>query len=109
MVNLARDRARRAAADRRTGLDDVAEVTADPQPGPEDVVARRETARTWRARLDRLPPRYGRAVALRHVSGLSYPELAEALGRPVRTVKSDVHRGLALLRRALDEVDEVKA
>jgi RNA polymerase sigma factor (sigma-70 family) len=109
VVNLARNRARRERPTGGSGLDDVAEVTADPQPGPEDVVARRETARTWRARLDRLPPRYGRAVALRHVSGLSYPELAEALGRPVNTVKSDVHRGLALLRRALDEADEVKA
>jgi len=41
-------------------------------------------------------------VALRHVDGLSYPELAEALGRPAGTVKSDVHRGVALLRAAYD-------
>jgi DNA-directed RNA polymerase specialized sigma24 family protein len=40
------------------------------------------------------------------VSGLSYPELAEALGRPVGTVKSDVHRGVRLLRRALETEDE---
>jgi RNA polymerase sigma-70 factor (ECF subfamily) len=109
VVNLARNRARRGRPPGEAGLDDVVEATADPRPGPEDVVARRETARAWSARLDRLPPRYGRAVALRHVSGLSYPELAEALGRPINTVKSDVHRGLAMLRRALDEADEVKA
>jgi len=28
--------------------------------------------------------------------------LAEALGRPVNTVKSDVHRGLAALRQMLE-------
>jgi DNA-directed RNA polymerase specialized sigma24 family protein len=37
---------------------------------------------------------------MRHVDGLSYPELADALGRPLGTVKSDVHRGVALLRAA---------
>jgi RNA polymerase sigma factor (sigma-70 family) len=107
VINLARNRTRRAPPPGGTGLDAVAGVVRDPQPGPEDLVASREAARTWRERLDGLPPRYGRAVALRHVSGLSYPEMAEALGRPINTVKSDVHRGLALLRRALEESDEV--
>ena len=54
-----------------------------------------------------LPPRYRRAVELRHVSGLSYPELAEALERPLGTVKSDVHRGVQLLRAAYEhEMDD---
>ncbi len=51
--------------------------------------------------LDEAVERYRRAVELRHVSGLSYPELAEALDRPLGTVKSDVHRGVRLLREAL--------
>ena len=62
---------------------------------------RRESAQAWRARLEALPTRYRRAVELRHVSGLSYPELAEALERPLGTVKSDVHRGVRLLREAM--------
>jgi RNA polymerase sigma factor (sigma-70 family) len=107
VINLARNRARRAPPPGGSALEVVAGIAQDPQPGPEDLVTRREAARAWRDRLDRLPARYARAVALRHVSGLSYPELAEALGRPVNTVKSDVHRGLALLRRALEETDEV--
>jgi DNA-directed RNA polymerase specialized sigma24 family protein len=41
-------------------------------------------------------------VALRHVEGLSYEELAGTLDRPVGSVKSDVHRGIALLRAAYD-------
>jgi len=41
------------------------------------------------------------------VSGLSYPELALALDRPLGTVKSDVHRGVRLLREAvMDEMSD---
>jgi DNA-directed RNA polymerase specialized sigma24 family protein len=36
------------------------------------------------------------------VQGLSYPEIAAALGQPAGTVKSNVHRGVAYLRAALD-------
>jgi RNA polymerase sigma factor (sigma-70 family) len=98
--NLGRNRARRktpASAD----LEVVAEVSADDAAGPERTAERHEAARLWRTRLDALPGRYRRAVELRHVSGLSYPELAEALDRPLGTVKSDVHRGVRLLRKAL--------
>jgi len=57
--------------------------------------------------LNQLPDRYRVAVALRHVEGLSYAELAEVLGRPVGTVKAQVHRGLDLLRTALQgEADQ---
>ena len=45
------------------------------------------------------------AVELRHVHGLSYPEVAEALGRPLNTVKSDVHRGVLALRGTLGELE----
>jgi RNA polymerase sigma-70 factor (ECF subfamily) len=99
--NLARDRARRRPA-AGTTLDERAAQLPEPADGPEAVAARREEARLWRRRLDALPARYRQAVALRHVDGLPYPELAVALGRPVGTVKSDVHRGVRLLREALE-------
>ena len=56
----------------------------------------------WARLLAGLPDRYRLAVALRHVDGLSYAEIAETLGRPLGSVKSDVHRGTALLRAAYD-------
>jgi len=52
--------------------------------------------------IKELPERYASAVVLRHVQGLSYVEAAEALGQPVGTTKSDVHRGLRMLRAALE-------
>ena len=63
----------------------------------------------WARLLTQLPERYRLAVALRHVEGLSYEELAETLKRPVGTVKSDVHRGVALLRAAYDAEQRVTA
>jgi len=101
VVNLARNRARRSAP-ASSDLGGLADSTADGVPGPEQVATQRETDRAWQTRLGQLPERYRQAVELRHVSGLSYPELAVALKRPVGTVKSDVHRGIGLLRAALE-------
>lgn len=115
VLNLGRNRARALRrAPHHASLEAGAEGRAghglaDPADGPEDLVARRESAHEWRARLEALPARYRRAVELRHAEGLSYLEMAEALDRPVGTVKSDVHRGVALLREALrDEADTMQ-
>jgi RNA polymerase sigma-70 factor (ECF subfamily) len=107
VVNLARNR-RRRIADRQPaqplapllagGLD----VTEGAGRGPEARQAVGETRVEWAARLAALPPAYRAAVVLRHVDGLSYDEVAVALGRPEGTVKAQVHRGLRLLRAALE-------
>jgi RNA polymerase sigma-70 factor (ECF subfamily) len=101
VTNLARNRGRRRQP-QSPGRDGVPEQVADERSQPERVAERRDAARMWRARLDRLPVRYRRAVELRHVEGLSYPELSAALGRPLGTVKSDVHRGVRALREAVE-------
>jgi RNA polymerase sigma-70 factor (ECF subfamily) len=62
---------------------------------------RRATADELRCLVVSLPVAYRDAVVLRHVQQLSYAEAAEVLGRPVGTVKANVHRGLGLLRLAL--------
>ncbi len=84
---------------------DIAEL-ADSVParddGPLNLAERREEQRMWSRLLAALPDRYRLAVALRHVDGLSYEELSLALDKPVGTCKSDVHRGVALLRAAYD-------
>jgi len=51
--------------------------------------------------LQALPEAFRTAVVLRDVQDLSYAEIAEALGVPVGTVMSRIHRGRALLREAL--------
>lgn len=102
--NVARNRARDAAP----GHDAIEEAgdPADPQARhPEHAVLHREAAHEWAMRLQRLPERQRVAVELRHVHGLSYPEMSVALGRPVNTVKSDVHRGVLALRSVLGELE----
>ena len=81
---------------------EVAESTQSPDDGPLQLLQRTEDQNMWARLLAGLPPRYRLAVALRHVEDLSYAEVAETLGRPLGSVKSDVHRGIALLRAAYD-------
>ena len=72
------------------------------------VAERRAERERWAGLLATLPPAYRAAVVLRHVDGLSYPELAIALDRPEGTVKAQVHRGLAMLRTALEAADRLE-
>jgi RNA polymerase sigma-70 factor (ECF subfamily) len=64
------------------------------------MAVRRDAERSWAGLLADLPPLYRVPVVLRHVDGLSFAEIAEALGRPEGTVKAQVHRGLRRLRAA---------
>ena len=83
-------------------LGDEAASLNDSSAGPVHIAERNDERRMWSRLLTQLPDRYRLAVALRYIDDLSYPELAEALDRPLGTVKSDVHRGTALLRAAYD-------
>jgi RNA polymerase sigma factor (sigma-70 family) len=53
------------------------------------------------AALAELPPDFRAAVVLCDVEGLSYEEIADVLGVKMGTVRSRIHRGRALLRKAL--------
>ncbi|HUQ77368.1 MAG TPA: RNA polymerase sigma factor [Patescibacteria group bacterium] len=78
------------------------ELTFEPGTEPAvDPLVRRDARETWARLLAGLSPAQRTAVVLRHVDGLSYAEIAEAVGRPEGTVKAHVHRGLAALRTAL--------
>jgi RNA polymerase sigma-70 factor, ECF subfamily len=103
VLNVVRNRVRRPALPQVPVDAAVANgltARADEQPEVAALHAERRT-RLARAIVD-LPPRYATAVVLRHVQGLSYVEAAEVLDQPVGTTKSDVHRGLRLLREALE-------
>ena len=69
-------------------------ATEDPEPAD---------SRLWDARFARLTPVQRRAVILRHVVGLTYPDLSIALNRPEGTLKADVSRGLARLRAIIEQ------
>lgn len=73
---------------------------------PEDEAVRSGRRAELAAALDLLPAPQRDAVVLRHVAGLSYAEVGDALGRPTGTVKSDVHRAIAALRAAVTPDEE---
>ena len=75
---------------------------ADGSAGPERRALARADLRELACQVSRLPEPHRAAVVLRCVQGLSYSEAASLLGQPEGTVKSNVHRGLATLRRRLD-------
>ncbi|NUQ01829.1 MAG: sigma-70 family RNA polymerase sigma factor [Armatimonadetes bacterium] len=89
-----------AAAVRRPTVSGELEV--EPASGPLSDPARLTEGRmlaeaVHRALLD-LPPAYRAAMLLRHVEGLDYRDIAEALGQPLGTVKTHLHRARELLR-----------
>lgn len=98
VLNLARNHARR----RRHHLTVLADTHVAPQASPEAVSIRRAETEQWAALLAELPTRYRLPVVLRYVDDLDYDEIGRVLDRPPATVRSQVHRGLALLRAAHD-------
>jgi RNA polymerase sigma-70 factor (ECF subfamily) len=102
-LNVVRNRVRRATPAVVSVDSPVGSTLADnPDERPEPVAVRRDGWSRMERALEALPTRYKTAVVLRHVQGLSYAEAAEVLDQPVGTTKSDVHRGLRLLREALE-------
>jgi RNA polymerase sigma-70 factor (ECF subfamily) len=94
VVNVCRNRTRvRRVATTELAFDPAAEPAKDP-------FTARHARDVWADLLAELPPAQRVAIVLRHVDGLSYTEMAEALDRPEGTLKAQVHRGLAALRTA---------
>lgn len=95
-------------ADEGAGL---AERIADEDPlgAPEAALAREQRLSDLAALLLTLPEPQRVAVVLRHVEGLGYGAIAEAMGEPVGTVKSHTSRGVARLRRALERERLIEA
>ena len=98
-LNVVRNRVRSA----QPRLVELNGSEPDHTPGPEAGAMLKAEMDALAVRVAGLPPRYRDAVVLRHVQELSYEEAADALGQPVGTVKSNVHRGLKLLRGDNDD------
>jgi RNA polymerase sigma factor (sigma-70 family) len=86
----------------RTGRDPVTEPFTDQV---DDAVSACGARRQLAAALARLPAAHRDALLLIAWGDLSYPEAAAALGVPVGTVRSRVHRARARLRRSLGDAD----
>jgi len=73
---------------------------------PIDVIGRREIASRLQAALDGLPSYHRAVVVLREVDGLSYEEMAEAMGVSKGTIMSRLFHARQKLQRALSDCYE---
>jgi RNA polymerase sigma factor (sigma-70 family) len=77
------------------------ERTLGVDPDPDETISRTRLPEDVQAALAALPDDFRAAVVLCDVVGLDYAEIALALDIPPGTVRSRIHRGRALLRKAL--------
>lgn len=97
-VHRSIDETRRRRFQPLTGIDGLPEPADRSQ--PDDPLLRGLLARL----LSRLPARSRMIVVLRYTEELDPAEIAELLRIPVGTVKSQLHRSLAVLRRRLERM-----
>jgi RNA polymerase sigma-70 factor (ECF subfamily) len=74
-----------------------------PGSSPSAAAQRREDARRLAEALEHLPAAYRDVLLLRHFHGLTFPQIAQRLDRTLDVVKNVWLRGLARLRRTLEE------
>ncbi|HJU73447.1 MAG TPA: sigma-70 family RNA polymerase sigma factor, partial [Gemmatimonadaceae bacterium] len=67
----------------------------------DESVTESELAAAVRAAVDRLPPRCREVFMLSRDSGLTYGEIAKALGISIKTVETQMGRALKALRESL--------
>jgi RNA polymerase sigma-70 factor (ECF subfamily) len=80
---------------------------ADQNEGPEEIAERVELGRTIQNCLDNLPLEFRIVVTLVDIQGMDYSEAADAIGKPLGTVKSRLARGRLRLRDCLQGLWEL--
>ena len=73
---------------------------------PEALTLTEEIRSTVNSAIDALPEDLRTAIVLRELEGLSYEEIADAMGCPVGTVRSRIFRAREAIDRRLREVFE---
>jgi len=117
VINCHRNRARwwrRLKRGRAVSLDErlpgaedesltVGSTLADPGPGADRVTEARQARERLEQEMQRLPRDQRTALILREVEGMSYAEIAQAMGVREGTVKSRLARARETLRLALSD------
>lgn len=92
------------AADLDHSVNALARVLVDPHSSPSQAAVRAEQTLLVAEALALLPADYQTVLILRHLEGLTFPQVAERMGRSVDSVEKLWIRGLTRLRAAFAEV-----
>ena len=105
-VNVCRDRLRRRRHWTELSFDELEEASQEPRMTTRaealDAVAARDVSRVVEAAMATLAPEQREAIVLKEYEGLTFAEIAGALGVPISTVKTRLYRGLTHLREQLE-------
>ena len=108
VMNTAIDHARKAGKQFISSLDEEGsfEPSDNIEKGPERVLLQKELEERVKSAMDKLPAEQKAALIFRDVEGLSYQEMAEAMGCSIGTVMSRLHYGRKRVQELLkDYVD----
>jgi RNA polymerase sigma factor (sigma-70 family) len=100
VTNLCTDRLRGKKRRRAVGLDDAPDVE-DGARSVEATLVENDRINALHAALETLPDRQRQAVVLRHIEGLTNPEIAEVMEIGVEAVESLTARGKRSLTAAM--------
>ena len=81
---------------------ETAEIVISDAIGAPEELEKQEAAQLVRESLDELPLHHRSVLVLRYMDGLSYQEIADALGCSLGTVKSRIHYALQTIARRLE-------
>lgn len=97
---------RRGATDDEDEVDPV-DTVPDPAASPRDLLLAKEAGRRLSRALDKLSPRQRAVFVLRHQEELPLKDIARVLELEEGTVKSHLHRAVSVLRKELQDLNEV--
>ena len=80
------------------------DLLADPRPSPEEECRTLELKCHFARQINRLAPVLRKTLQLSEFQDLSIPEIAITLGVPIGTVKAQLSRGRAKLRKSMGQV-----
>jgi RNA polymerase sigma-70 factor (ECF subfamily) len=106
--NTAMDFRRRFKAGLAVPLGEQGYEPEDDSPDPESALVAESRREQVRQAISHLAPEFREAIVLREIEGLSYKEMASALGIPMGTVMSRLSRARNLLLVELGGVKEVQ-
>ena len=109
VMNTAIDHARRAGKQFISSLDEEGsfEPSDEIEKGPERILLHKELEERVKLAMDKLPAEQKAALIFRDVEGLSYQEMAEAMGCSIGTVMSRLHYGRKKMQELLKDYVEL--
>jgi RNA polymerase sigma-70 factor (ECF subfamily) len=109
VMNTAIDHARKTGKQFISSLDEEGsfEPSDELEKGPERILLQKELEERVKGAMEKLPAEQRAALLFRDVEGLSYQEMAEAMGCSIGTVMSRLHYGRKRIQELLKDYVEL--